>query len=242
MDCRFSREVLVLQTHCDRNLELSIPAAVGFCIDTATIQTETYGFGVMDLKEAGKYWVVSKQCFSFPNKAHMMDRLKVTTWPEKPGRARCNRDLTIERDGVTIALGKSEWAVIDSATGRPTPPADIYPDFFDLIDDTNFEDGFARITDDFDSEPFAGYRVSSVDIDMAMHMNNVRYFWVVMSLFPAERIEAMNIREIELHYKSQAVEGETLRFQKREKSGAMEIRASAADGRTVLLARITGGK
>ncbi|MBQ4506209.1 MAG: hypothetical protein II971_03045 [Firmicutes bacterium] len=241
MDSRYSRDVLVLQTHCDRNLRLSIPAAAGLCLDTANIQSELYGFGVGALDLRGRYWVVSKHRFRFVGSAHNMDEVRVTTWPEKPGKLRCFRNYTIEKEGEPVAFGKSEWAVLDKESGRPTPPIDIYPKGMDLTDDTTFTDSFARISDDFESEVFAGYRITSNDIDMATHMNNVRYFWAVMGLFSSEKIEAMKIREIELHYKSQAREGETLLFQKRENEDSLELRASAGDGRTVLLARILKG-
>lgn len=242
MDSRYSRDEIILQTHCDRNLDLSIPAAAGLCLDTANIQSELYDFGVGALARRDRFWVVSKQRFRMLGKAHNMDEVRITTWPQTPGKVRCYRNYLIEKDGEPVVIGKGEWAVLDKSTGRPMPPIEIYPSEMELNDETLIDEPFSRISDDFDSDPFAGYRVCSNDIDMAMHMNNVRYFWAVMGLFSSDRLEAMKIREVELHYKSQAREGEMLRFQKREEDGALELRASAEDGRTVLLARIVCGR
>ena len=239
MESKYSIERRILQGECDRNLRLSIPSAIQLCMDAASAQTELCDFGIGSLARRGRYWVVTKHRFSFPGGAGLMDDVIATTWPEKTGRVRCDRDFRLEhRDGTPICLGKSEWAVLDKETGRPTPPGEIYPPDMVLTDETNFDTPFARISDDFEGEPYCSRVVTSVDIDRANHMNNVRYFWMLMGTFSCDETEAMDIRELELHYRSQAREGETIFFQRREGNGALEIRGYAADGRTVMLARI----
>ena len=48
----------------------------------------------------------------------MMSRVMASTWPEAPGRVRCNRYYSLKDQDRVYAEGVTEWAVIDVNSGK----------------------------------------------------------------------------------------------------------------------------
>ena len=68
-------------------------------------------------------------------------------------------------------------------------------------------------------------------------MNNVAYVRALAGAFSTKEWDAMDVRELEVHFKASCYEGDTLVMQRRERGGFTEVRMSV-EGKTVILARI----
>lgn len=78
----------------------------------------------------------------------------------------------------------------------------------------------------------------STDIDLGGHMNNAAYVRAFAGAFSSEERKALRVHETEAAFRAPCYEGDTLRLQRRSADGALELRASLPDGKTILLARV----
>ena len=68
-------------------------------------------------------------------------------------------------------------------------------------------------------------------------MNNVAYVRALAGTFSTGEWDALDVGELEIHFKAACFEGEELAFQRRERDGALEVRLSAGE-KTAVLVRI----
>ena len=238
MENTWKHEIIVTPGLSDRECLLSVPAAFEVCMDLAACHAAALGISFWDLVPRHLFWLTVKTRIRFLRRPRMADTVVGETWPEPADRLRCNRDYRIWAGGEPVILGKTEWTVLNTETGRMHPAHDIYPAGVEMRGDTVWDEPFTRLKDDFGEEDvFARYTVRSTDIDMGGHMNNVAYVRALAGSFSADEWEALHIREMEVHFKSPCYEGQELLLQRRERDGALELRMSV-EGKTAILARI----
>jgi acyl-ACP thioesterase len=170
----------------------------------------------------------------------MSEKVTLATWPQKAVRVRANRHYTIsDSEGVAV-LGKTEWAVINTASGKLQRLNDIYGEDFEFCEDISCEESYARISDNFDdAEVFAQYKICSNDIDIGQHMNNAAYIRALFSLFSTKELNDSNVKEIDITYKNQSYEGEILTIKVRKTDdGAFEYGMIKPDNTVAAVVRI----
>ena len=98
----------------------------------------------------------------------------------------------------TVLTGKTEWAVINTATHKLVPLEGIYPVELRFENGTAAPEPFARIADHFEGiAPYAEYQVRSTDIDVGGHMNNTAYVRMIMGSLSNEERKALTIRRMD---------------------------------------------
>ena len=204
----------------------------------AALHAEKIGVGFKDMMQKGMFWLTVKTQVHFIDRPRIMTDAELVTWPEAPGRMRGNRSYLLTQNGSPCAMGKTEWAVIDTASQKLVPLQDVYPKELTFSKPTVTEEPFARVAADFDGiEPYARYTVRSVDIDVGGHMNNTAYVRAVMGSLTTEEIKALNISRMDVIFRSQCFEGDELIMQRIEHENGLSIRV-AKDEETVLLVEI----
>lgn len=206
---------------------------INLFMDLAAEHGTELGVGFDDLSKSGLIWVISKNKVHINRFPETGGSITATTWPTKAGKIRCNRYYTACDDKGEFAVGKSEWAIVEVATGKPQKIEELYPKEIELLEDTVCDSPFSRPSSDFsECEKFADYTVSEADIDANKHMNNVAYVRAVLSCLPSDILNNCKITDIEAVYKVQCYEGETLSFKLRKNENSYEIGVIKADGVT----------
>ncbi len=232
------RELTVDPGVCDHSGALGVPDAFGICMDLAASHAAALGIGMWDLAARDLFWLTVKTRVRFLRRPRMCETITGETWPESAEKIRCNRDYRLWAGDQVLALGKTEWAVVNVKTGKLHPAADVYPAGLEMRRDAVWDEPFARLRDDFDGVPvFARHTVASTDIDVGGHMNNVAYVRCLAGAFSTGEWDALNVRDLEIHFKASCYEGQLLELQRRERDGGLEIRMSV-EGKTAVLARI----
>ncbi len=231
---------MILPSVCDSSARLGIPDTFALFMDAATEHALILGCGLDVLAPRGLFWLAVRTRVRFLRRPNMFERVTLSTWPEQPGKLRADRDYLIEQDGAVLVAGKTEWTVLDQRTGRLHPMADIFAPGTDFRPDVVWKEPFSRIRDEALKE-FARYFVRSTDIDLGGHMNNAAYIRALASLFPCAEWQSMNIRELEIAYRSPCYEGDTLIWQKREDGETIALRVARDDGATIALGHIIKG-
>ncbi len=238
---KYRKNCRVLTSMCGRDGKMTIPQIFSAFMDIATEHAEILGIGYTELTPRHLFWITSKSRVHLIRAPRLLEEIVIETWPETPGALRCNRDYRILSGEDVLAEGKTEWTVFDLAASRVVPTAEFYPKGFETIEETVLPEGFDRIRDTFtDTEPFASYRVRSVDIDLGGHMNNVAYISAMAGCFSAEEWSRLRIRDVEVIYRAQTFENETLYFYRSEQEGVIDIKAAKEDGTAAALFRISG--
>lgn len=238
--CRYTIPYTVLAGGCDHTGRLGYCAAFSLCQDLATEHAQRLGLGVWEMAGRGLFWLTVKTRLHFYRRPRMMDALRLETCPCIPEQLRGVRDYRIEKDGELLISGMTEWAVLETATGKLVRMRDVFPPELPLTDKPADERPFLRIRPDFSDGTLRGtHRVGSNDVDLGKHMNNVAYLRAFLGLFSTKELDAMPITEIELAFRASCHEGDELRYYTRPVEDGLEFAAFSENDKPALLGKLT---
>lgn len=167
----------------------------------------------------------------------MLQDVTLETWPEQPDKMRGNRSYIMRCGEDVVLTGKTEWAVINTATHKLVPLEEFIrrsctlkmgQRHQSLCPDCDHFEGIA---------PYAEYQVRSTDIDVGGHMNNTAYVRMIVGSLSNEERKALTIRRMDVIFRASCYEGDVLSFRRKETEDGLDIRVSRGE-ETVLLVRI----
>lgn len=231
MEAQLTRTITILPSVCDAEMKLSIPDLFAQLMDVATLHAEQLGVGADAMFARGLFWLTVKTKVRILRRPRMLETVALSTRPLAPERVKAIREYRMERDGELLAEGKTEWAVIDTGSGRLCPMAGIFPAGLELAAEAAYPAPFARIKPDFSgAETLGSYTVRSTDIDLGGHMNNVAYLRAVLGVLPGKELKDFPQGEIEIVFRTPCFEGDALTVRRRETETGWELAALKADG------------
>lgn len=234
----FSKDIEVLLSQCDHRGRLGVSQTFDLFMDLAGEHAAILGNGVPEMTARGLFWVAVKTRVRLCRAPAVGERCTALTWPETPGRMRCERDYLLRAGEEILAAGKTEWTILDTVRGGLHAMRDgIYAPDQTYAQETALEGPFHRFLGGFEGKPFADYRVRSTDVDLVGHMNNVAYVRMLLGLFSTTERDAHPLRELEVHYRNACHEGDRLLLRRRAGDRGEEFQAALEDGTLILLAR-----
>lgn len=239
MENKLDKKAMIVISMCDNRGQLSVPALFSLFMDLASEHGTMISLGSEDLAEKGLIWLTVKTKIRINRMPSLMEEIVAETWPEKPGRVRCNRFCRLSCGGELCAEGKTEWAMINPTTGKLAAIDEVYPAELVHHGEVICEGAYARVGESFEgAEVLDHYRVRSTDIDLGQHMNNALYIRALFGAMSCAEREKMNIREIDVIFRSPSFEGEELTICRRETEEGFEIGILHADGKAAAVARV----
>ena len=243
METVFETHTSVVPSLADAEGRLGIPSVFAMFMDAATLHAEALSVGPSAMTAKQLFWLTVKTQIRFFSRPQLLKPLTVRTWPEAPGKVRAMRSYQLCAGDRVLAAGKTEWAVMNTATGQLAPLEGLFPAELRFDTPTACPEPFARIPDAGDWESYGEHRVCSTDIDLGGHMNNVAYIRALLSGFSNRELRKLNIARMDAVFRSPCFEGETLTLQQRPSETGLHLRIAKADGTTALLAAVeTGAK
>ena len=211
MKDRLEKNIIISPGMCDSSGRLGIPDTASLFMDIAAEHSDRLGIGQRTLGSEGGFWLTIKTMMRFFRRPFFGENAVLSTWPEVPEKRRCFRDYLLSGEGGILAAGKTEWGILDTATGRLRHLDSVYPEGLVLSEKSAIADEFMRFEEDFqDAETLGCYTVRSTDIDLGKHMNNVAYIRAFSSLFSTDEWNRMDPAFLEIWYRSQCFENEEL--------------------------------
>lgn len=239
MDGRMDKPVLIVPSMCDDMARLSYPGTFSLFMDAAAEHAESIGVGMKPMLEKGLFWLTVKTKVRFYDRPNMMESVTVSTWPGIPEKIRCERYYTLTAGARLLAEGKTEWAIMETTSGKLKSVSHVYPEALQLTDDTVCNGSFVRISEDFsNSSELGSYVVRSSDIDMGGHMNNAQYVRAIFDTFSCRKLREMTIGEVEVAFRTPCFEGDVLSIRCRHTDAGTEMGLIRTDGRAAVVARI----
>lgn len=238
MTAILSKQLPVPLSLCDHTARLSFYGAVAQCMDIAADHAEQLDLGSHALSKQHRFWLAVRTKIRFTRRPKLSEEVTLSTWPQVPARARCVRQYAIEAQGERIMSGKTEWAMMDLASGKLCDVSAVYGDI-DFCTDEGCTDAFSRVSEGFEPQQCIGqYTVSSADIDLGHHMNNTAYVRALFSMFTCAQLDEMDLHEAEFVYRAPCFEGETLQVFVRKVPQGIEAAFVKQDGKAAMLARL----
>ena len=235
---KLERTFPIMPSQCDCSGHLGIPNAFSMFMDIATEHADILGIGLKDLAPQHRFWLTVRSKAQFFRLPALSEKVTLSTWPEHPDARKCNRDYMLRSGDEILIAGKTEWAVIDTSSGRLVRVDTIYPEGLEILDDLSIADGYSVFTNDLSDAVLLGsYKVSSNDIDLGGHMNNVAYIRAFPALFTTKEWSELGIREMEMWYRAQCFENDTFSIYQKDVGEANEVYYVKDDGTVVFQLR-----
>ena len=229
----------VLSGQCDSLMRLRPEACFMSFQDVASRHAMFLGIDDFSLLEKDNaLWVVSKTKVKINELPRWNDEISVRTWPMGAEGVRCNRCYQIMKDGKVMINGITEWVIIDADTRHLRKvETTSYPNDIDWITEKSIDERFRRFKDDFTDEDLVYRRlVRSGDIDVTHHTNNVTYITMLLDTFSVKELESMTLKDMEISYLSESLEGETLSIYRKRKDDGYYFSIKKEDGKTAVMA------
>ena len=173
--------------------------------ESAWHHAEHLGLGFSRLKEKNCIWVLARQLMRIRSYPQWGDTIEVHTWPSGKDKIFCYRDFRIMGPNGSIAAeATTTWFVIDLVTRKPQKTTLYY--HLELPEEVEFVFPHRlNKLEPLDSEVFSkSIQVSYGDLDMHKHVNNLRYAEWIINCLPFEFLSTSILKEIEIHYMSEA--------------------------------------
>ncbi len=238
MGNRFEKDTHIALSQCDNTGKLSVYHIFTTFMDMATDHAQELKLSSSDLGE-NLFWITVRTKAQIINRPAMSQKVSLSTWPQKPSRVRANRHYLISDENGVLIKGKSEWTVVDTSSGKLQRVSEVYPESFNFCEELAIEENFSRVCDDFsEAETISTYTIRSTDIDLVQHMNNAQYIRVLMGVFTKEELEEKPVKEIEIAYKAQSYEGETLTIKYRNADDCVDYGMLKSDDTVAAIIRV----
>jgi acyl-ACP thioesterase len=162
-----------------------------------------------DLAEKKSTWVLSRLHLQIKHLPMVYDRLTVLTWPRGVEGIFAMRDFEVQKPSYgTVLKASSAWLVIDPVSNRPKKFTDITSDI------PNYRRaGFetlptVKVPGSDSSQQNEDLVVRVSDLDMNMHVNNVRYVqWIMDDCYEIQS-NGMVMSEIEINFMAECKMGD----------------------------------
>ena len=240
----FEKQIVLTPDLCGSAAALSPLAAFTIFQGVASEHAEKIGVGGAAMAKRGEFWLTVHSRVDFYGPAYLMDELTARTWPELCGSRdiRCFRSYRLTKGEQTVALGRTQWAILGPENKILRFEQSGFPSDFPFPETAAIAEAPARLHDDLtQNELVYTHLVRATDIDMGRHMNNVVYIRLLLDCFSSKELASGGVQSIEAHYASPCLEGETLGVFCRREDRLCRMAVRHADGRAAVLAQIMFG-
>ena len=205
---------------------------VKFAQDIFTKYFKSFGSDNPTLKsENNAAWVLSKTKIRFISAPGFNEQVKsrIYTTVVKPVRMVCETVVNSE-NGDNLLIINQEYCAIDIDSRKPKKLKDIkYPKDMEC-EKAIIKDPFIRFKSEFGEDDFVyETKMFSQDIDSNLHVNNTVYVRLILNCFNIDFLRRNHTKEFEIHYTSEALEGEFLSIYKKKRDYGFDFLISSHD-------------
>ena len=193
--------------------KMSATSLFNYLQDIAGRHAESLHFGKDDLDNEDCFWVLSRIFVEMDHMPGWGSEIVISTWPRGIEGIFAIRDFEIaDSKGDLIGRASSSWLVVDKKTRRPRRPESMVGG---LLENTLPASSTGRsavkleVPDHYDYDtPLFSVKYS--DLDINMHVNNVKYIQWALDAYPLDFRLANEIAAVEVNYLSESLPGDEL--------------------------------
>lgn len=232
MENYYSRRLRVSAAYTDRRNEMGLYHAALLLQDGMTELFQMYECdGIRLSKTHGALWAVARSKIHYDTVPQWMDEICLKAFPVKITPVTVHVNFLVETpEGQPLIRCSQELCAID-----------VKDHSFRRIDSTPFPRDMALLPPVLDT-PYCrkklalgpehlacSHRIRTMDTDMNGHMNNVCYIRLLLDALPSSFWDSHRIREFDIQYVSEGMEGEELQVLQHQEPGALDLQIKAGD-------------
>ena len=222
----YEKELIISATYADRRCEVGVFQAALLVQDGMTELFHQYQCDAVRLSQShGVLWAVARTKLYFDRDVFWMDRVRLKAFPVKVSSVAVHLNFLLETmDGTPLIRGRQEMCAIDvdghSLRRVKTTP---FPMEMDLLPPV-FSEPYQRRKVKMGAEDVVyRYLVRTMDTDMNGHVNNVNYIRLLLDVRPSSFWDTYRIRDFDIHYVNEGMEGEELEICCQEEEDFLSI-------------------
>lgn len=225
----YEKELLVSSTFADYACVMNIYQTTLVIQDAMTEFFHQYGCDAVRLsKTHAAVWAVARTKVRFEDHPFWMDRVRLRAWPVKITPIAVHLNVLIESpEGKPLVRCRQELCAID-VKDHSLRRVDSTPFPMELaLLPPALPDPCRRMKMDLGEEKKVfSHKVRTSDTDMNRHMNNAAYIRLICDCLPSEFWDRKQIREFDIQYVNESVEGETLDayLELEEEAGSVQMK------------------
>lgn len=178
---------------------LSMPTLCQFMQESAWNHAENLQLGFSHLMKKNLIWVLARQKVVVDVYPQWGDTLTMETWPTGRDRLFCYRDFKFQIGDRHVGRGTTTWFVVDLKDHRPQR-TDSYFDVKVVESASVFTENAVKIEPLQCVQSNKMLRVSSRDLDVYEHVNNVKYTEWIVDAFSFDYHKQNSLRELTINY------------------------------------------
>ncbi len=213
----------VTANHVDTEYELNMQSIAEFLQEASINHADKAGFGYEDMQKVGLFWILTRVKVVVHKIPKWRDTINVETWVVNKERFFTRRDFEITNDAGDILISAtSGWMLIDTQNKRPQPveacPLEIemYPERL-AVNHT-----LDKIPEGLELSYSHSYTVQYSDLDFINHLNNTKYYNIVLDTYYIKFRKEHILKSFEINYLAEglyhdklSVRTEAISWQKR---------------------------
>ncbi|MGH1365734.1 MAG: acyl-[acyl-carrier-protein] thioesterase [Calditrichia bacterium] len=169
---------------------------------------EHLGLGHTYLSGRNLAWVLSRMYIRIAELPRWGEAVKLLTWPSGRDKLFCYRDYRVlDVNEAVIVEATTTWFVIDMLKRRPQRTDSYFPENVPEPLASVLPDRLQKLGSRTTENEAGSWPVRYRDLDMNLHVNNVRYIERIMDSFPAEFQQEHLLSEFEINYIAEAMAG-----------------------------------
>lgn len=225
---KYHRQTLRIHSYeVDFNQKLSVTALFNYLQEIAWEHAHLLGYGWEHLLQKKWFWALSRveaEIFRLPK---WTEQVTLLTWPRGVDGIFALRDFEMyDQLGNILVVASSSWLVLNIDTRRPVR-ADWYSDF-DFANRTALGRNASKLVEQlFEPEFTELLDVRIGDIDMNLHVNNVRYIDWAYNTFSIDHFRDLYPSMVVVNFNAEAKTNdriEVTRFESNQYENVFEIK------------------
>lgn len=221
MKVQFEKHYRIPVYDTDFRGRLSLHSLFNYVQDIASEHAELLKFGREDLQRNNRFWILSRMYAAINRMPRWGEEILLHTWPRGVEGLFALREIEVtDGKGEVISAVTTSWVVVDIETRRPVRPGTM-----PALAGRDFITRQATGRSAGKLEPPNGqmietppFRVRSGDLDVNLHVNNVKYIQWYCDTFGTDYLSGHEPEEVEINFLSESVEGDTV-FLRHEVAG-----------------------
>lgn len=167
-------------------------------------------FGFFDMIKLNRMWVLTRLRVEIDKYPQWNDEIFIETWVKFRKSLFTEREfLLTNKKGKKLAGARSGWMLLDLNTKRPVSVEDFPVSIEMFPDDSAVKHPLKKLDTVKKSDMHYNREVRFQDIDVNMHVNNVKYLEWFLSAFPYEFRKTHNVKNFEINYKAEMKFGDS---------------------------------
>jgi medium-chain acyl-[acyl-carrier-protein] hydrolase len=205
---QFEKEYSVHVYETGPNGKLNLYSLFNYMQDIASDHAVKLGFGRDDLMRDNRFWVLSRMYATINEWPLWGDILIVRTWPNGTDKLFALRNYEVKyQDGRHIASGTSSWLILDRTSKKVQRPDSILTQYNPNIhqEGSSIRSASKLEAASEDGIMSPGYRIKVSDLDVNLHVNNVRYLKWISDIYDLDFIMKNVPQSAEINYLAESL-------------------------------------